>query len=245
MRILLLGGTTEAGSMARLLAAAGIDAIYSYAGRTSAPVGQPLPMRIGGFGGVEGMAAFLRETAVTHVIDATHPFAAQISRNAVAASALIGSGLIALERPAWVEQPGDHWIDVADFPAAAAALPGDGEGVFLAIGRQNLAPFLAIRQRWLLRFAEVAAHPLPGATLIASRGPFTVAGDVQLMRRHDIRHVVTKNAGGSAAQAKLVAARELGLGVVMIRRPDLPPRRLAATPVEVMDWLHGNADRGV
>ena len=152
--------------------------------------------------------------------------------------------LIALERAPWASQPGDRWTHVADFQAAAQVLPGDGSTVFLAIGRQQLAPFLGCKHRWMLRFAEVASHPLRDATLIVSRGPFTVAGDIALMQRHGIRHLVTKNAGGHAAEAKLAAARELGLPVVMIDRPALPPRPVAATVAGVMDWLHA-ADRGV
>ena len=230
--------------MARALADAGIDAVYSYAGRVQNPAAQPLPTRSGGFGGADGLAAFLRAGRFTHLIDATHPFAATISRNAIAASAIASVPLIVLERPAWSRQPGDRWHQVADFAAAARAMPGDGSGVFLAIGRQQLQPFLGLNHRWMLRFAEVASHPLRDATLIVSRGPFTVAGDIALMRRHKIAHVVAKNAGGHAAEAKITAARELGLPVVMIDRPALPPRRIARTPAEVMIWLHGT-DRGV
>jgi len=231
--------------MARALAEAGLDAVYSYAGRTRSPVEQPLPTRIGGFGGVAGLAKFLKDEAVTHVIDATHPFAAGMSRNALAASTRARVPLIALERPAWREAPGDRWLRAGDFEAAAALLPGDGSGVFLAIGRQNVGAFLGIDHAWLLRFAEVASHPLPGATLVVSRGPFTVSGDTELMRRHDIRHLVVKNSGGRAAEAKLIAARELGIRVIMVDRPALPPRRAAATPSEVMDWLHRGTERGV
>lgn len=243
-RVLLLGGTTEARAMAEALAAAGLDAVYSYAGRTQNPILPPLPTRMGGFGGAEGLTGYLRAEGFTHLIDATHPFAATISQNAVAASARAGVPMIALERPPWRPQPGDRWRGVADFAAAARALPGDGSGVFLAIGRQQLAPFQGLHHRWMLRFAEVASHPLRDATLIVSRGPFTVAGDIALMQRHGIRHLVTKNAGGHAAEAKLAAARELGLPVVMIDRPALPPRPIAATVAGVMDWLHA-ADRGV
>lgn len=229
--------------MARALAEAGLDAIYSYAGRVQALAQQPLPVRVGGFGGADGLEAWLRAERITHLIDATHPFAATISRNAGTAAAQAGVPLIALERPPWAEQPGDLWRHVADFQAAAAALPGDGSAVFLAIGRLQLAPFLPCHHRWVLRFAEVASHPLRDATLIVSRGPFTVAGDVALMRRYDIRHVVTKNAGGRGAESKLAAARELGLPVIVIDRPALPPRPVVTTVAEVMGWLHG-ADRG-
>lgn len=230
--------------MARALAEAGLDAVYSYAGRTANPLAQPLPTRIGGFGGPEGLADYLRAERISHVVDATHPFAGGMSRNAIAACAGTGTPLIALERPPWIAQPGDRWVHVADYEAAARSLPGDGSAVFLAIGRQNLQPFTGLNHVWMLRFAEVAAHPLRDATLIVSRGPFTVAGDMALMRRHAIAHVVAKNAGGHAAEAKLAAARELALPVVMIDRPVLPLRRVVATPAEVMAWLHG-ADRGV
>jgi precorrin-6A/cobalt-precorrin-6A reductase len=243
-RILLLGGTSEAGVMARALADAGADAVFSYAGRTASPVPQPLRTRIGGFGGVEGLRLFLRREGIAHVIDATHPFAQVMSRNAIAACAAEDVALIALERPAWAEQPGDRWHGVADFETAAAALPGDGSAVFLAIGRQNLTPFAGLNHRWLLRFAEVAAHPLRDATLIASRGPYTVAGDVALMQRHGVTLLVAKNAGGRAAAAKITAARQLGLPVLMICRPALPERRSVATVAEVMRWLHGTL-RGV
>lgn len=240
----MLGGTTEAGQLARLLADAGVQAVFSYAGRTAKPLPQPLPTRIGGFGGVPGLVEYLGSQGITHIVDATHPFAAGMSRNAIDASRLTGLPLIGLERAPWVRQSGDDWTSVTDFESAAASLPGDGSGVFLAIGRQNLASFLGRAHRWMLRFAEVASHPLPDATLIVSRGPFSVPGDTELLRRHDIRHIVAKNAGGVAAQPKLTAARALGLPVVMIDRPRLPARRVVALPEQVMAWLHG-AERGV
>ena len=231
--------------MARALAKARCDAVYSYAGRTQALAMQPLPTRIGGFGGAEGLAAYLAHEGVTHVIDATHPFAAGISRNAIAACASAGVRLAALERPGWHEEPGDHWTRVPDYQAAAKVLPGDGATVFLAIGRQNLEPFAGLNQRWLLRFAEPHPHPLTHAELICERGPFQVAHDLALMQRHGVTHVVAKNAGGEAARAKLIAARRLGLPVVMIDRPALPPRQVLASPPEVMDWLHAGTERGV
>src|SRR5690606_10797848 len=154
MRVLLLGGTTEAAAMARALAGAGVEALYSYAGRTSSPRPQPLPLRIGGFGGADGLAALLREGGFTHVIDATHPFAATVSRNAVAACAATGVPLLALERPAWAQAAGDDWTLVPDLAAAAAALPEAPANVFLAIGRQNLDIFAALPHRWLLRFVD-------------------------------------------------------------------------------------------
>lgn len=247
--ILLLGGTTEASQLAAALAEAGLDALFSYAGRTEAPKAQPLPMRVGGFGGLQGLAEVLRDGGFTHLIDATHPFAAQMSRNAVAAAAETGIPLLAFERPGWRETPGDNWTRVADMAAAVETLPETPARVFLAIGRQNLAAFAAKPQHhYLLRLVDppAAPLPLPDVHVILDRGPFTRTGDLALMRDHRITHLVAKNAGGSGAEAKLIAARELGLPVILIDRPALPPRRVAGTVAEVMDWLaHPATDRGV
>lgn len=232
--------------MARALAGAGVDAIFSYAGRTAAPASQPLPVRIGGFGGVEGLAAFLRAEAITHLIDATHPFAARISANAVSAADATGAALIALQRPPWSAGPGDRWTVVPDIAAAAGALPKAPSRVFLAIGRQHLDAFAGHPQHhYLLRLVDPpGALPLPNATVEIARGPFTVAADAALMARHGTQIVVAKNAGGAGARAKLDAARDALLPVIMIDRPALPPRSIAATVDEVMRWLH-SARRGV
>lgn len=244
-----MGGTTEASQLAGALAAAGIPALFSYAGRTEAPRAQPLPLRVGGFGGAEGLAEFLRTGGFTHLVDATHPFAAAMSRNAVAAAEASGIPLMALERPGWTETPGDDWTRVADMDAALAALPETPARVFLAIGRQNVAAFAPKPQHhYLLRLVDSpsAPLPLPDAHVILDRGPFTEAGDLALLRDHAITHLVAKNAGGSGAQAKLIAARALKLPVILIDRPALPPRPVAGTVIEVMDWLgHPATDRGV
>ncbi|MEA5162158.1 cobalt-precorrin-6A reductase [Cereibacter johrii] len=247
MRILLLGGTTEASRMARALAEAGLPAVFSYAGRTAAPVAQPLPLRVGGFGGVEGLAAYIRAQAITHVIDATHPFAAQMSRNAVEACAATGTALVALERAPWAAGPADRWIRVPSIEAAAEALPEAPARVFLAIGRQHLAAFAGRAQHhYLLRLVDPPdALPLPRAEAIVARGPFTLTEDLALLRRHEIQWIVAKNAGGEGARAKLDAARELGLPVVLIDRPAIPPRPRLETPEAVLGWLAHPADLGV
>ncbi|ABA78988.1 cobalt-precorrin-6A reductase [Rhodobacter sphaeroides] len=247
MRILLLGGTTEASRMARALAEAGLPAVFSYAGRTAAPVAQPLPLRVGGFGGTEGLAAYIREEGITHVIDATHPFAAQMSRNAVEACAATGTALVALERAPWAAGPGDRWIRVPSIEAAAEALPEAPARVFLAIGRLHLAAFAGRAQHhYLLRLVDPPdALPLPRAEAIVARGPFTLAEDLELLRRHEIQWIVAKNAGGEGARAKLDAARELGLPVVLIDRPAIPPRPRVETPEAVLGWLAHPADLGV
>ena len=248
MRILLLGGTTEAGTLARRLADTGVDCIYSYAGRTHNPVSQPLPTRVGGFSGVAGLQAYLSAEHITHVIDATHPFAAGMSINAATACATLGLSLIRFARPAWHPQPGDSWTLVPDMQSLPAALPDTPSRVFLAIGKQQLDLFATKPQHhYLLRLVDAPAAPLPlpNTTVILARGPFDVAGDTALMRDHAITHVVAKNAGGTGARAKLDAARALGLPVIMADRPRLPQVATASTMAGVMDWLDHSADRGV
>ena len=249
MRVLLLGGTTEASLLARALVDAGIDAVLSYAGRTAAPVAQPVPVRTGGFGGAEGLADYLVAEGITHVVDATHPFAAQISRNAIAACAASVVPLAVQERPQWQAEPGDDWHHVPDVQAAVQALPDRPARVFLAIGKQTLSPFAARPQHhYLLRLVDApdAPLPLPDAAAVIARGPFAVEGDLALLRDHRITHIVAKNAGGSGAGAKLIAARRLRLPVILIDRPALPPRQVFGSVPEVMRWLaHPVTERGV
>lgn len=249
--VLLLGGTTEASRLAQALAGAGVRAVFSYAGRTHAPLAQPLPTRVGGFGGVDGLRTYLQTEAITHVIDATHPFAAQISRHAVQACCELALPLLALVRPAWQAQAGDRWQPVPDLAAAAAALPAHPVRVFLAIGRQQAQSFLDLRLHWYLLRLVDPGFVLPDSqgAVVVDRGPFTLANDLALMHRHRITHVVAKNAGGLGAQAKLAAARQLGCPVVLIDRPQLPARPAVGTVEEALRWLvlqtvHGT-ERGV
>lgn len=238
-RALILGGTADASLLAAEIARAGIDAVYSYGGRTRAPADQPLPTRIGGFGGVSGLADYIRREGITHVIDATHPFAAEMSRNAVAACAQTGTPLIALERAPWSKAPGDNWIEVAEVSAAAAALPEPPTNVFLAIGRQHIAPFAAKPQHvYTLRFVDPPEAPLPfAADVIVSRGPFTFDGEFEMIRTREIAWIVARNSGGDGARAKIDAARMLGLPVIMITRPELPERLRVESVAEIMQWL--------
>lgn len=247
MRILLLGGTAEAGRLARALAEAGIDAVYSYAGRTDAPAGQPVPVRTGGFGGPEGLAGFLTEGGFTHLVDATHPFAAQMTRQAAEVCDRLGLPFLRIDRPAWVAGPGDRWSHVADLAGAAAALPSAPATVFLAIGRQGIGAFASRPEhRYLLRLVDPPEGPLPlpRCTVILGRGPFDAAADRALMEAEGVAVVVAKNAGGGGAEAKLRAARALDLPVIMIDRPVLPALPAVTGPEEAMAWLHG-ADLGV
>lgn len=239
MRALILGGTSDASLLAAEIARARLDAIYSYGGRTRAPADQPLPTRIGGFGGVSGLAEYVRREGITHVIDATHPFAAEMSRNAVEACAETGTALIALERAPWAKAPGDIWIEVAHVDTAAAALPEAAARVFLAIGRQHIAPFASKPQHaYTLRFVDPPEAALPfAADVIVSRGPFTLDGELDMMRTRGINWIVARNSGGDGARAKIDAARMLGLPVVMISRPELPERLRVESVTEVMQWL--------
>lgn len=246
--LLILGGTTEAGALARAVAATGIRAVYSYAGRVERPRAQPLPVRVGGFGGADGLAAYLVAERITHVIDATHPFAAQMSRNAAEACARTGVRLAALTRPGWDERPGDRWTRVTDIAGAVAALRGPPRRVFLALGRMHLAEFAAQPQHhYLLRLVDAPeAPPLPDCTVTVARGPFTEDGDRALMQGHGIEILVAKNSGGDGARAKIDAARALGLEVVMIDRPALPARAELSSPAQVLDWLaHSGVNLGV
>ena len=228
------------------MAEAGMPAILSYAGRTESPRAQPVPTRLGGFGGAEGLAAYLRDNRIAGVIDATHPFAAQISRNAILACAATGTPLLALERPAWQPGDGDRWSTAPDIAAAAALLSGPPQRVFLAIGRQQIAAFAGQPQHhYLLRLVDPpeAPLPLPDCAVELARGPFDVERDRALLQRHGISLIVAKNAGGIGAEAKLTAARSLGLPVILVDRPMLPARQAVATVDEALRWCH--ADLGV
>lgn len=237
--------------MAHALADAGANAVFSYAGRTDNPLPQPLPVRVGGFGGVAGMVEYLRAERISHVIDATHPFAAAMSRNAVAACTETGVRLLAIERPPWQSVAGDTWVHANDMSAAAPALPDGPKRVFLAIGRTQLDVFATAPQHhYLLRFIDAADTqlPFPNASAVIARGPFSLEGELEVMQAHNIEWLVTKNAGGEAARAKLDAARELGLPVIMVDRPRLPARQTVETAAEAMEWLgltHDPARLGV
>jgi len=241
MRILVLGGTGEASALARALAArADLDAVLSFAGRTTIPQVWPIRIRIGGFGGVEGLAAYLRDEKIDAVVDATHPFAAQMSRHAQGACAKAGTPIAVLTRPAWCPQPHDRWISVAGMNEAAAALGSTPKRVFLTVGRLQLAAFEAGPQHhYLVRSIEPMDPPprLPHLTFIAGRGPFDVAAELALMQSEAIDILVTKNSGAPATYAKIEAARELGLAVVMIERPVQAEGSVFHDPADVLAWL--------
>ncbi len=234
-RILLLAGTAEARETARLLAAIpGLAVTASLAGVTAEPAPIAAETRRGGFGGAAGLAAWLRAHAAAALVDATHPFAAQMAANAAAACAAAGTPRLRLLRPAWEPEPG--WRPVPDLATAAAALPG-GARVLLTTGRRDLDPFLARTDLQLvLRSIEPLAG-LPGhVETITARPPFALDDEIALMRGHGITHLVSKNSGGPG-RAKLDAAARLGLPVLMVARPAPPPGPSAASPAEAVAWV--------
>lgn len=223
--MLVLGGSSDATALARALAGRpGLDARLSLAGRTSAPAAQPLPTRVGGFGGIEGLAAHLEAEAIDLLVDATHPFAARMSANARGAAALAGTPTLRVERPAWTRVPGDLWHEVADMDAAVHALGPFARRVFLTIGRLRLAAFEAAPQHhYLVRTIDPAAAPpaLPRVRFIEARPPFDVEAEARLMRDHGVEVLMSKNSGGADAYGKIAAARALGLPVILVRRPEV------------------------
>ncbi|MET7918114.1 cobalt-precorrin-6A reductase [Streptomyces avermitilis] len=234
LHVLVLGGTTEARELAASLAPRpGVRVTTSLAGRVSRPGTVEGDVRVGGFGGAEGLAVWLREHRVDAVVDATHPFAAGITANAARAAAATGVPAVVLRRPGWRPGPGDRWHAVASLPAAADLLPGLGRRVFLTTGRLGLAAFAHQAElHFVVRSVESPEPPMPPDTeVVLARGPFTVADELGLLREHRIDVLVTKDSGGAATSAKLTAARELGLPVVVVRRPPLPEGMTAVPDV--------------
>jgi precorrin-6A/cobalt-precorrin-6A reductase len=240
-RLLILGGTGEARQLADALAAReGLTVITSLAGRTVAPLRPAGELRIGGFGGAEGLAEYLRSAQIDLAIDATHPYAAAISRHAVVAAAATGRPLLRLERTAWQAEAGDHWIEVDSLAAAALAAPSLGRRAFLTIGVKELAAFAEVRDLWfLVRLVAPPDEPLPllSYEILLGRGPFAIGAERELLRAHRIDLIIAKNSGGLATHGKMVAARELGLPVVLLRRPTLPPAETAGSIEEAVAWV--------
>jgi precorrin-6A/cobalt-precorrin-6A reductase len=241
MRLLILGGTTEASALARRIAdRADLEPILSLAGRTQSPLPPPIPSRVGGFGGVEGLKAYLAQGAFDAVVDATHPFAAQISANAARACGALGVPLATFTRPPWVKQAGDRWIGAANMEAAVVALGEEPRRVFLTVGGLQLAAFaMAPKHHYLIRTIEPtqAASALPLHRLILARGPFGVEDEIALMREERIEILVTKNSGGAATEAKIGAARALGVPVVMVERPPALNVQTFHTVDETLSWI--------
>ena len=247
MSVLILGGTAEARALAELAQQTGLDFTSSLAGRVARPRLPVGPVRIGGFGGVDGLRAHLRETPIQLVVDATHPFAEGMTRNAVAACAAEDIPLLRLERPGWAESAPEeavswHWVD--SHAEAARVTAGLAQRPFLTVGRQRLGEFTEAlaEHAALVRVVDAPDLELPAAwTLLTSRGPYTLAGERELIAEHRLDAVVTKDSGGTWTWPKMAAAAELGLPVVIVRRTPVPAGpggdQVVNDPVEALSWL--------
>jgi precorrin-6A/cobalt-precorrin-6A reductase len=243
-RLLILGGTGEALTLARTVAASmpDLEMTTSLAGRTRDPVLPPGDVRVGGFGGVEGLVRTIDESGITLLVNATHPFAAEMSAHALAAQRETKVPLLRLLRPAWVKLPKDTWIPVPDVKGAAEICRWLGKRIFLSLGAKDLAAFAGLpHPHFLVRLVDAPeALPLARYDLITARGPFTLADERALIEQHGIDLIVTKNSGGAATYAKIEVARELGIPVAMIRRPDIaraPGGDTVESVEAAMDWI--------
>ena len=241
MRVLILGGTGEARELAAQLDRDGYDITSSLAGRVRDPKLPVGPTRIGGFGGVDGLTRYLRDDAVDAVVDATHPFAATITAHAVDACSAAGVPMLLLRRPGWTAGPGDDWRRVPDIGATVAAVRELPAGcVFVTTGRRDLAAFATDDVHdFLVRTVDPPSGDLPRRiTLLLDRGPYTVDGEAALMSEHSVDALVTKDSGGAMTTAKLIAARERGIPVIMVDRPPLPDNvNTVDAPAAAVEWL--------
>jgi precorrin-6A/cobalt-precorrin-6A reductase len=245
-RVLILGGTGEAAALAAKVAQmTGVEVISSLAGRTQKPIAPIGLVRRGGFGGEAGLADFLRESHIDCLVDATHPFAAQMSWNAIAAASEVGIPHVMLVRPAWQKTAADRWIEVDHIEAAVTVLEKQAhekqaQRVFLTIGRQQLAPFARLQTIWfLMRSIDPPdpALPRPEGLMLLDRPPFTVEQERQLLVDHVIDTIVSKNSGGDATYAKIIVARERGMPIVMVNRPEMPSCKQVSDVDSAITWL--------
>lgn len=244
--ILVLGGTAEARELADALDVQGIDVVSSLAGRVSNPRLPGGQVRIGGFGGPAALADWLREREVSAVVDATHPFAERISASAAEACPRAEVPLLRLERPGWSERPGDSWHRVGGLGQAAALVPELGRRVLLTTGRHGLAAFATVADAWfLIRCVEPPQAPLPpDHELLLDRGPYNLAGELELIDRHELDVIVTKDSGGRLTEAKLDAARERRLPVIVVQRPARPDVEMVSAVAEALAWARHHVAAG-
>ena len=241
-RVLILGGTREGRELADDLARRGVPVTYSLAGRVAEPATPNADVRIGGFGGPAGLERWLGTNGVTAVVDATHPFAREISASAAIACRNATVALTRLERPGWTEGPADQWHRVGDMAGAAASIRGRGSRVLLSTGRLEVAAFARVAEAWfLIRAITPPDPPLPPRhELLLDRGPYAVEQELALIDHHRIDLIVTKDSGGEDTAAKLAAARERALPVVIVRRPERPEVRTVHTVPEAIHLLEAS-----
>ncbi len=244
-KLLILGGTGDGQQLAvATQQISGLTVISSLAGRTQQPVLPTGQVRTGGFGGEQGLIDYLRDHQIDLVIDATHPFARQISENAAAAVAVLDLPFLIFERSAWSATPADRWLEVPDHITAAELLPKLAQRIFLTIGRQEVGSYAHLTDRWFLMRSIDPPDPItmPPGELLLAKGPFEIAAERELLLKHQIQAIVSKNSGGSATYAKIVAAQELGLPVVMIQRPPALDGDRATNLKQAIKWLQSQLD---
>jgi precorrin-6A/cobalt-precorrin-6A reductase len=243
-RLLILGGTSQARDLAgRVAGDARFQTTLSLAGRTQQPLEQGVPTRSGGFGGPQGLADYLRTSSIDLMVDATHPYAQQMTQNAHLASQMSQVPCLHLSRPPWQQESGENWTVVPDIAAAVAALP-PGARAFTATGRGSLTAFALRRDiHTLLRVIDPPGQDYPGSgEFVVARPPFSVEAEIRELRRHRATHLVVKNAGGTAARTKLTAAAQLGIPIIIVERGELPPGvETVETVDQVMRWLDERA----
>ena len=240
-RVLILGGTGDAAALAAQLSVLpGVEVTSALAGRTQQPSALLGSVRVGGFGGSDGLVAYLKEQRISILIDATHPFAAQMSWNGAMAAVEARLPHLMLVRPEWETVAGDRWLEVESVEAAAQAIPTNARRIFLTIGRQQLAPFASLTEHWFLMRSidpPAADVALPNGELLLDRGPFTLENEIALLKQHMIEAIVSKNSGGDATYAKIVAARELELPIVMVQRPAMPSGDRVSDVASAVEWV--------
>jgi precorrin-6A/cobalt-precorrin-6A reductase len=236
-----MGGTGDAVRLAsRAIDLPRLEVITTLAGRTNHPKSIAGIVRVGGFGGEAGLVEYLQSEHIDFIIDATHPFAAQISWHVAGAATKLGIPRVMLLRPAWTRLPEDNWIEVESIEAAVQAIPASAERIFVTIGRQQLAPFAVLTDRWCLMRSIDPPNPnilLPPGQLLLDRGPFSLEQERELLSKYQIQAIVSKNSGGDATYAKIIAAREWGLPVVIVQRPIVPAGKIVADVAGAIEWL--------
>ncbi|MFN6218598.1 MAG: cobalt-precorrin-6A reductase [Aphanizomenon sp.] len=246
LRVLILGGIGDAVELAIKIAnIPGIEVITSLAGRTREPANLPGNVRTGGFGGVRGLTNYLREMQIDLLIDATHPFANQISENAAAATQEVGIPRLMVIRPPWEKLEDDDWLEVEDNLAAATALANRAKRVFLTIGRQEIGTFAHLQDIWfLMRMIDPPNTDviIPPGLILCDRGPFNLENEQEILLKYNIDTIVSKNSGGNATYPKIIAARKLGIKVVMVNRPPVPPGKQVADVDSACKWLFDKLD---
>jgi precorrin-6A/cobalt-precorrin-6A reductase len=252
MQLLILGGTGDASILAtRAASITNLNIILSLAGRTetarnSNSHNTSIQTRIGGFGGIEGLTNYIQQNSIDLIIDATHPFAAQISYHGTEAARICGIPYLILDRPQWEKEIGDNWIEVETIAEAAKILPNVAKRVFLTIGRQELAAFAHLQDIWfLMRSIDPPQPPIPRGEIILDQAPFALEKERKLLLKYKIEAIVSKNSGGDATYPKVFTARELGIPIIMIKRPSLPQTDRASTVEEALTWLDRSMNLGV